>query len=212
MAFIYLYLLLLQRADIKILSRMVLVLLMISVRILNLARFPLKMLSMALPVYLSLLLLKIFKSNSRKMKIFAGISSVGLIVSFLAKLWFMKIAPTGYDCSYSVYMKYQNYINNNNLVLYMCLSLSVILVCIINHSIFWSWLRYYIGMPLLLGFLEVRLIRKVYCGSIGDNISFAWIMDNMEDGSGSCVSVGDGKLSNKDIEMLRKLLKKLQSK
>ena len=41
---------------------------------------------------------------------------------------------------------------------------------------------------------------------------FAWIMDNMEDGSGSCVSVGDGKLSNKDIEMLRKLLKKLQSK
>ena len=99
--------------------------------------------------------LKIFKSNSRKMKIFAGISSVGLIVSFLAKLWFMKIAPTGYDCSYSVYMKYQSYINNSNLVLYMCLSLSVILVCIINHSIFWSWLRYYIGMPLLLGFLEM---------------------------------------------------------
>ena len=99
--------------------------------------------------------LKIFKSNSRKMKIFAGISSVGLIVSFLAKLWFMKIAPTGYDCSYSVYMKYQNYINNSNLVLYTCLLLSVILVCIINHSIFWSWLRYYFGMPLLLGFLEM---------------------------------------------------------
>lgn len=98
---------------------------------------------------------KIFKSNSRKMKIFAVISSVGLIVSFLTKLWFMKIAPTGYDCSYSVYMKYQNYINNSNLVLYTCLLLSVILVCIINHSIFWSWLRYYFGMPLLLSFLEM---------------------------------------------------------
>lgn len=89
------------------------------------------------------------------MKIFAVISSVGLIVSFLTKLWFMKIAPTGYDCSYSVYMKYQNYINNSNLVLYTCLLLSVILVCIINHSIFWSWLRYYFGMPLLLSFLEM---------------------------------------------------------
>lgn len=98
---------------------------------------------------------KIFKGNSLKMKIFAAISSVGLIVSFLTKLWFMKIAPTGYDCSYSVYMKYQNYINNSNLVLYTCLLLSIILVCIINHSIFWSCLRYYIGMPLLLSFLEM---------------------------------------------------------
>ena len=157
--------------------------------------------------------LKIFKSNSRKMKIFAGILSIGLIVSFLAKLWFMKIAPTGYDCSYSVQMKYQNYINNSNLVLYMCLSLSVILVCIINHSIFWSWLRYYIGMPLLLGFLEVPgLYAKFIAVVLVIILVFAWIMDNMEDGSGSCVSVGDGKLSNKDIEMLRKLLKKLQSK
>lgn len=106
-------------------------------------------------VFIVAAFLKIFKSNSRKMKIFAVISSVGLIVSFLTKLWFMKIAPTGYDCSYSVYMKYQNYINNSNLVLYTCLLLSIILVCIINHSIFWSWLRYYIGMPLLLSFLEM---------------------------------------------------------
>ena len=110
-------------------------------------------------------------------------------------------------------MKYQNYINNSNLVLYMCLSLSVILVCIINHSIFWSWLRYYIGMPLLLGFLEVPVLYAKFIAVVLVIILvFAWIMDNMEDGSGSCVSVGDGKLSNKDIEMLRKLLKKLQSK
>lgn len=98
---------------------------------------------------------KIFKGNSLKMKIFAVISAVGIIVSGFETSKLSRICKKEFYSSHALYVKYLNDSTFANAIFCMFILSAIVLVCIANRSLFYSFLRYYFGMPLLLGFLEM---------------------------------------------------------
>ena len=98
---------------------------------------------------------KIFKSNSRKMKIFAAISAIGIIVSGFEASKLSRICKKEFYSSHALYVKYLNDSSCATAIFCMFILSSIVLVFIANHSLFYSFLRCYFGMPLLLGFLEM---------------------------------------------------------
>ena len=98
---------------------------------------------------------KIFKGNSLKMKIFAAISAIGIIVSGFEASKLSRICKKEFYSSHALYVKYLNDSSCATAIFCMFILSSIVLVFIANHSLFYSFLRYYFGMPLLLGFLEM---------------------------------------------------------
>lgn len=98
---------------------------------------------------------KILKGNSLKMKIFAAISAIGIIVSGFEASKLSRICKKEFYSSHALYVKYLNDSSCATAIFCMFILSSIVLVFIANHSLFYSFLRYYFGMPLLLGFLEM---------------------------------------------------------
>ena len=98
---------------------------------------------------------KIFKGNSLKMKIFAAISAIGIIVSGFEASKLSRICKKEFYSSHALYVKYLNDSTFANAIFCMFILSAIVLVCIANRSLFYSFLRYYFGIPLLLGFLEM---------------------------------------------------------
>lgn len=98
---------------------------------------------------------KIFKGNSLKMKIFAAISAIGSIVSGFEASKLSRICKKEFYSSHALYVKYLNDSSCATAIFCMFILSSIVLVFIANRSLFYSFLRCYFGMPLLLGFLEM---------------------------------------------------------
>lgn len=110
---------------------------------------------------------KIFKSNSRKMKIFAAISAIGIIVSGFEASKLSRICKKEFYSSHALYVKYLNDSSCATAIFCMFILSSIVLVFIANHSLFYSFLRYYF----IRFFGNARLLYNVCCGNNCDYIN-----------------------------------------